>query len=864
MISANAQSIGSPHFVTGKVIARSPDGVERVIKVGDKIFASDTIITAASSAIHIDFNNGETVEVFSNQNFSLADYLQQNGFEFAGEIEAEQVEEVIAANETLPEPLPDGDGELTIEDILNLPAPTAGQQSAGGGIEEPVILPFDIRQVTPETRPVDTGIGTQSDETIEQIGGDDGGAAPVNNAPTIEVTANNFTENSATAGDVVATYTTNDENPASLTVSWNGPVPSGPDGNPYYQLDTTNNRVLLTQAGADHVNAGRDLPPVNLTVTDDSNQTGQDSGDPDVTLVNDAPESSNDSITTAEDTPKVLGLDDFGNYSDEENSPLAAVKITGLPTDGSLQYQNGNGQWVNVTLNQEISAADITGGKLRFVPDPNENGNSYATLNFKVGDGTDFSESDYTLTVDVTPVNDAPTTNIASGSGDEDSTGINVELSGSDVDGTVASFVIKSLPANGTLKLADGTVLKVGDTVPATNGTAGVVFVPNENWNGSTDFNFAAKDNDGLEDPTPATATVTVNAVNDAPTTNNASGSGDEDSTGINVELSGSDVDGTVASFVIKSLPANGTLKLADGTVLKVGDSVPATNGTAGVVFVPNENWNGSTDFNFAAKDNDGLEDPTPATATVTVNAVNDAPTTNNASGSGDEDSTGINVELSGSDVDGTVASFVIKSLPANGTLKLADGTVLKVGDTVPASNGTAGVVFVPNENWNGSTDFNFAAKDNDGLEDPTPATATVTVNAVNDAPTTNNASGSGDEDSTGINVELSGSDVDGTVASFVIKSLPANGTLKLADGTVLKVGDTVPATNGTAGVVFVPNENWNGSTDFNFAAKDNDGLEDPTPATATVTVNAVNDAPTTNNASGSGDEDSTGINVEL
>ncbi|MGY0219776.1 tandem-95 repeat protein, partial [Endozoicomonadaceae bacterium StTr2] len=346
------------------------------------------------------------------------------------------------------------------------------------------------------------------------------------------------------------------------------------------------------------------------------------------------------------------------------------------------------------------------------------------------------------------------------------------------------------------------------------------------------------------------TATVTVNPVNDAPTTNNASGSGDEDSTGINVELSGSDVDGTVASFVIKSLPANGTLKLADGTVLKVGDTVPATNGTAGVVFVPNENWNGSTDFNFAAKDNDGLEDPTPATATVTVNAVNDAPTTNNASGSGDEDSTGINVELSGADIDGTVASFVIKSLPANGTLKLADGTVLKVGDSVPATNGTAGVVFVPNENWNGSTDFNFAAKDNNGLEDPTPATATVTVNPVNDAPTTNNASGSGDEDSTGINVELSGSDVDGTVASFVIKSLPANGTLKLADGTVLKVGDTVPATNDKAGVVFVPNKDWNGSTDFNFAAKDNNGLEDPTLAKATVTVSATNDAPESSNDS--------------
>ncbi|WP_280374021.1 Ig-like domain-containing protein, partial [Pseudomonas sp. BN515] len=221
-------------------------------------------------------------------------------------------------------------------------------------------------------------------------------------------------------------------------------------------------------------------------------------------------------------------------------------------------------------------------------------------------------------------------------------------------------------------------------------------------------------------------------------------------------------------------------------------DSVPASGNGASVTFVPNANWNGTTTFEYASVDNDGLEDATPATGTITVTSVNDAPETHAASGSGNEDSAGIPVSLSGSDTDGTVASFVIKSLPANGTL-LLNGVALAIGDSVPASGNGASVTFVPNAGWNGTATFDYAAVDNQGLEDSTPAIGTITVTSVNDAPDTLTASGSGNEDSAGIPVALSGSDADGTVASFVIKSLPANGTL-LLNGVALAIGDSVPA----------------------------------------------------------------------
>ena len=119
-----------------------------------------------------------------------------------------------------------------------------------------------------------------------------------------------------------------------------------------------------------------------------------------VTPVNDPPTSTNDSVTTGEDDAVVLTLSDFGTFVDPEPSDaFAAVKITTLESNGSLEYDTDPGlgaTWAPVTLDQEISAADITGGRLRFVPDGNENGSPYATIGFKVGDGTDFSTAAYT------------------------------------------------------------------------------------------------------------------------------------------------------------------------------------------------------------------------------------------------------------------------------------------------------------------------------------------------------------------------------------------------------------------------------------------------------------------------------------
>ena len=55
-----------------------------------------------------------------------------------------------------------------------------------------------------------------------------------------------------------------------------------------------------------------------------------------------------------------------------------------------------------------MTKSDIDDDKLVFTPAANANGTSYASFTFKVSDGTVKSDSAYTMTVNVTAVNDAP------------------------------------------------------------------------------------------------------------------------------------------------------------------------------------------------------------------------------------------------------------------------------------------------------------------------------------------------------------------------------------------------------------------------------------------------------------------------
>ncbi|MBK8525200.1 MAG: retention module-containing protein [Betaproteobacteria bacterium] len=551
-----------------------------------------------------------------------------------------------------------------------------------------------------------------------------------------------------------------------------------------------------------------------------------------------------------EDTDIAVGLS-----GTDPDGTVVSVTVTSLPAaaQGVLYLADGV---TAVVAGTAITAAQAA--TLVFKPTLNFNGT--VTIPFTVTDNEGNVSAPANEVVTVSSVADLPTTNDQSVSGTEDGGAIAITLSGGDVDGTVASFTIGSLPANGTLLYA-GNPVTVGQVISATGNAASLSFTPNANWNGNTSFTYAATDNEGNVDASPATISIGVTAGIDLPTTNDQSVSGTEDGGAIAITLSGGDVDGTVASFTIGSLPANGTLLYA-GNPVTVGQVISATGNAASLSFTPNANWNGNTSFTYAATDNEGNVDASPATISIGVTAGIDLPTTNDQSVSGTEDGGAIAITLSGGDVDGTVASFTIGSLPANGTLLYA-GNPVTVGQVISATGNAASLSFTPNANWNGNTSFTYAATDNEGNVDASPATISIGVTAGIDLPTTNDQSVSGTEDGGAIAITLSGGDVDGTVASFTIGSLPANGTLLYA-GNPVTVGQVISATGNAASLSFTPNANWNGNTSFTYAATDNEGNVDASPATISIGVTAGIDLPTTNDQSVSGTEDGGAIAITL
>jgi Ca2+-binding RTX toxin-like protein len=199
--------------------------------------------------------------------------------------------------------------------------------------------------------------------------------------------------------------------------------------------------------------------------------------------------------------------------ADQSSAEDALWSFT-LPA-GTFADVDGNALTYSATLGSGAalpSWLSFNAATKTFSGTPPANFNGAIDLKVTVSDGS-LSVSD-TFTLTVTAVNDAPETNAVSASGNED-TVIAVALSASDVDGTIASFQITTLPAHGAFYSDAGLThaIALNGTVNATT----VYFRPDANWSGATAFQYVAIDNSGLADATPATASIAVAAAADVP-----------------------------------------------------------------------------------------------------------------------------------------------------------------------------------------------------------------------------------------------------------------------------------------------------------------------------------------------------------
>ncbi len=244
----------------------------------------------------------------------------------------------------------------------------------------------------------------------------------------------------------------------------------------------------------------------------------------DVTGVNDAPTCSDNTLSVLEDTQLVFAASNF-NFSDLDGDTLHKVQITQLESAGFLRL-NGT----DVSVDQEITIGEIVAGSLTFEPATNANGVSYTNFKFKVSDGTIYSSSPSTMTIDVTAVNDAPVAGpFAMTIGEDQLRGITGWQASDPLDTVTGSFdhiTITSLPLNGKLYTdinADGvpdTLLSVGSNIPwiAATSPGMVRFVGDPGWHGDTSFQYTVTDTgSGSNTSLSAMVIIDVSAIDQAP-----------------------------------------------------------------------------------------------------------------------------------------------------------------------------------------------------------------------------------------------------------------------------------------------------------------------------------------------------------
>ena len=389
----------------------------------------------------------------------------------------------------------------------------------------------------------------------------------------------------------------------------------------------------------------------------------------------------------------------------------------------------------------------------------------------------------------------------------------------------------------------------LGTTPPASQGTVslsangGFTFNPAADFNGTTSFTYRAQNAGGLS--APATVTITVNSVNDAPTFNLiASHASNEDAGAQSVAN---------ALTARSAGPANESGQTLTLTVTNDNNALftsqPAIDASGTLTYTAAANTSGSAIVTVKLQDNGGTAnggvDQTTKTLTITVDAVNDAPSfTKGADQTVLEDAGSQTVTSwataisAGTDEASQIVDFVVSN---NNTALFSAQPAVDASGTLtytPAPNATGSATVTVHIHDNGGTA-------NGGVDASANQTFTITITPVNDAPSFTKGA-----DQT-VNEDAAAQSIGGWATA--ISAGPADEELQVLDfvvtndNTGLFSVQPAIAPNGT--LTYTPAPNAFGTATVTVKLHDdagtaNGGVDTSAPQTFTITINAVNDAP--------------------
>ncbi|GAB4291141.1 MAG: hypothetical protein Fur0025_26230 [Oscillatoriaceae cyanobacterium] len=605
------------------------------------------------------------------------------------------------------------------------------------------------------------------------------------------------------------------------------------------------------------------------------------------------------------------------SITDVDTSPLQGIAVTGTDnTNGTWQYSTDSGStWTDFGTLSDTSATLLNPtAKIRFVPKPDYYGTVNNDITFRAWDQTSgsngttgvsvstnggttaFSTATETASITVNPVNDIPSFTAANPPAVDEDAGAQT------LTGWVTLF--NRGAANESGQTATYTVNPTSISYPglfavppAIDANGQLTYTPAPGAFGTSTFDVVVKDgggtaNGGVDTSVAQTFTITVNPINDAPVLDNT---GSPSLTAIDEDVADASNTGTLVSAIIGTSITDQDSGALQGIAVTGADNTNGTwqysidsgstwtdfgtpsdtsatllNPTAKIRFVPKPDyygtvnngitfraWDQTSGTNGATVDvstngNSTAFSTATETASITVNAVNDAPTFTAA------DPQAVNQDAGAQTLTGWASGF--NPGPANESGQtLVSYTVRNISNSglfssPPAVAANGQLTYTPAPGAFGTSTFQVVVKDSGGtpgVDTSAAQTFTITVN-----PPTNNPPTSGNNTvavtpGTPYTFTLDDfpfNDVDGDPpASITITDFPGPGTL-LFNGQPVTLGQPIPA-DQIGLLTFAPAPGSSGTNPPSFLFTVSDGQGNSTPATMTLNVGAaVNNPPTSGN----------------
>ncbi|WP_254509452.1 beta strand repeat-containing protein [Anatilimnocola floriformis] len=555
-----------------------------------------------------------------------------------------------------------------------------------------------------------------------------------------------------------------------------------------------------------------------------------------VTPVNDAPVLSvNAGLTVAEGAAATVITSARLAVTDAD-TPAASITftVTATPANGTL-LRNGTPLAISSTFTQ----ADINNGLLSYTHNGSETTSD--AFSFTVSDGAGGTIAATTFAITVTAVNDAPVLAVNTGltvaEGATATTITTARLQVTDVDTPAAqiTYTVTALPANGTL-LLNSTQLALNGTFTQADINNGLLkYTHNGSETTSDSFSFTVSDGAGGS-ISATTLAITVTPVNDAPTIAPQT-----------FAIAENSANGTSVGTVVVVDPDLGDTKSFSITAGN-GSGAFAINPTTGQITVANSqllNFETTPTFSLTVQVTDSGNQS--ASNTITINLTDVVETV----GVSVTPTSGLTTTEAGGVA---IFNIVLTSQPT------ADVTIsLGTSDATEGTPSTNSVTFTP-LNWNVPQVITITGVD-DALVDGDIAYSIITGAAVStdsaysgvavpDVSVTNLDNDTASlptisdianqttlEDTPLLNVPFTVGDAETAAASLTV-------TTSSSDTTLFPTGSiTLGGSGANRTISLSPAANLSGVATITVTVDDGSG--GLTSDTFTITVTAVNDAPT-------------------